>query len=176
MTPPRTIDKFFKERGTPLPSNIPPLIRALQILHLYHEIKPWYYSNIISRRPLALHTRLLATEVEQDLEFYLGELPEDVYRGYRTILFSAGRRIVQSDHLLAHLIQRVETCHFNGMLLMNLEDLVLLLRYEEDHLLVIDGNTGIIYSESSLEGCISHIPKRAMNAVPATIGINALPL
>jgi hypothetical protein len=121
MAPPRTIHDFFQERGTPLPPNTPPLLQALQVFHLYDEIKRWYDSHILPIRPLALHTRLLATGIEQDLEFSLGEFSEEVYRGYRTILFSAGRRIVPPERLLAHLLQRIETCHFNGMLLMDSE-------------------------------------------------------
>lgn len=172
---PTSIDAFFRAAGAPIPPNTPALPLAIQLMHLHGSIGRWYFFGRVPRHTLTLHSALLATPLIQDIFFHLSEVPEEIRRSYATWIFPYGQEVIHRDRLLSHLTQRIATCNFDTVIVMNTDCLILLMRYEKtDAFLMIDVTTRMIRYKPTVESCMNDLPDCELNVLPAGIGINRM--
>lgn len=172
--PPTSIHHFFAAQRAPIPPDTSMVSLAIQIMHLHEPIGRWTLHGCLSNHPLTLYTDLLSTPFVQDLEFNVYDIPEEIRLIYPTFLYLCGRRKVQQrNDLHRYLIDLIDEGLCEASIILNTDDLYVLLYYKDtSDFLLINVISGMMYHETTVEGCMNNLPDRVVRIVSVTVNNN----
>jgi hypothetical protein len=143
MNSPHSLHPFLKETAISFAPTTPPLPKALQLMHLYHEIRQWYCTGKLPKRPLPRYDVLLEYPFNDDMGFNLNsDIPYLLKTRYISYLFSAGVRTLQRDKWAEYVAERESTTSFDVALVQNNDaTCILLFRIQPTDYIVINVQT-----------------------------------